>query len=49
MEAEIQVTGRQGRRRKQPLDDLKEKRGYCKLKEEAVDHTLWGIHFGRSY
>jgi hypothetical protein len=19
------------------------------LKEEAVDHTLWGIHFGRSY
>jgi len=28
----IEVTGRRGRRRKQLLDDLKENRGYCKLK-----------------
>jgi hypothetical protein len=27
-EGEIEVTGRRGRRRKQLLDDLKEKRGY---------------------
>jgi hypothetical protein len=37
MQGRIKVTERRGRRRKQLLDDLKEKRGYCKLKEEAVD------------
>jgi hypothetical protein len=26
---------------KQLLDDFKNKRGYCKLKEEALDRTLW--------
>jgi len=26
---------------KQPLDDLKEMRGSWKLKEEALDGTLW--------
>jgi hypothetical protein len=37
------VTGRGRRRRKQLLDDLKETRGYCKLKEEALDlkKPLW--------
>jgi hypothetical protein len=35
-------TGRRGRRRKQLLDDLKEKRRHCKLKEEALD----GSHCG---
>jgi hypothetical protein len=35
------VAGRQGIRRKQLLDDGKEKRGYMKLKQEAVDYTLW--------
>jgi hypothetical protein len=30
------MTGRRGRRRKQLLDDLKEKRRYWKLKEEAL-------------
>jgi hypothetical protein len=29
------MRGRRGRRRKQILDDLKEKRGYCKLKQEV--------------
>jgi hypothetical protein len=42
-------TGRRGRRRKQLLDDLKEKRGYWKLKEEALDRTLWRSRFGRGY
>jgi hypothetical protein len=42
-----EVTGRQRRRRKLLLGDVKEKRGYCKLKEEALDNTLWRIGFGR--
>ena len=41
------VTGRQGRRWKQPVDDLKEMRGYWKLKEETLDCTVWRTHFGR--
>jgi len=36
------VTGRRGRRRNQLLVDFMEKRGYCKLKEAALDRTLWG-------
>jgi hypothetical protein len=36
IERKIEVKGRKGRRRKQLLDDLKEKRGYWKLKEEAL-------------
>jgi len=39
----IEVMGRQGRRHKQLLGDLKEKRGNWKLKEKAPDHS----HFGR--
>jgi len=31
------VTGRQGRRRRKLLDNLKERRGYSHLKEEALD------------
>jgi len=40
------VTLRRGRRRKQLVDDLKEKRIYCKLKEEALDRTLRRTGFG---
>ena len=40
---------KQGRRRKQLLDGLKETTGYCELKEEALDHTLWRTGFGRGY
>jgi hypothetical protein len=43
------MTGRIGRRRKQLLYDLKEKRSYWKLKEEALDLTLWRTRFGRGY
>ena len=35
----IEVTGRQGRRRRKLLDDLKE-RGYSHLKEEALFRTM---------
>jgi hypothetical protein len=43
------MTGRRGRRRKQLLDDLKEKRRYWKLKGEALDRTLWRTLYGRGY
>jgi hypothetical protein len=45
----IEVTGRHGRRYKQVLDDLKEMRGYCRLKEEALDHRVWRTNCGRIY
>jgi hypothetical protein len=43
------MAGRRGRRRKQLLDDLKEKKRYWKLKEAALDRTLWRTRFGRGY
>jgi hypothetical protein len=49
LEGRIEMTGRRGRRRKQLLYDLKEKRRYWKLKEEALDHILWRTRFGRGY
>jgi hypothetical protein len=39
--------GRRRRRRKWLLNDLKETRGYCKLKEEAQGRALWTTSFGR--
>jgi hypothetical protein len=45
VEGRIEGTERWGRRPKQLLDDMKEKRRYCKLKEEALartpDNSLW--------
>jgi hypothetical protein len=43
LEGRIEMTGRRGRRVKQLLDDLKEKRRYWKLNEEALDSSLWRI------
>ena len=45
----IKLTGSRGRRRQQLLDDVKEKRGCCKLKEEALDRTMWRTCIGRGY
>ena len=45
----IEVIGRQGRRRIKLLDDLKERRGYCHLKEEALDRTMWRARFGKGF
>jgi hypothetical protein len=45
LEERIEMTGRRGRRRKQLLDELKEKRRYWKLKGEALDCTLWRTRF----
>jgi hypothetical protein len=48
LEGRIKMTGRRGRKHKQLLDDLKEKR-YWKLKDEALDRTLWRTRFGRGH
>ena len=45
----IEVTGRRGRRRRKLLDGLEERRGYCHLKEEALDRTVWRAGFGRCF
>ena len=42
----IEVTGRRGRRYKQPLDGLQETRGYRKLTEEALDRSVWRTCIG---
>ena len=43
------MTGRQRRKRRKLLDDLKERRGYSHLKEEALDRIMWRARFGRSF
>jgi hypothetical protein len=30
-------------------DDVKERRGYSHLKEEALDRTMWRARFGRGF
>ena len=37
------MTEGRARRRKQLLNDLREITGYWKMKEEALDHSVWGI------
>ena len=46
---QVEVTRRRGRRRKKLLDDLTDRRGYCQLKEEALDRTMWRNRFGRGF
>ena len=41
IKGEMEVTRRRRRRRKKLLDDLKDRRGYSHLKEEALDRTMW--------
>jgi len=45
----IEVTGRRGRRRRKLLGDLKERRGFSHLKEEALDRTMWRARFESSF
>ena len=49
IKGQIEVRRRQGRRRKKLLDDLKDRRGYCQLKEEALDCTMWRNRSGRGF
>jgi hypothetical protein len=45
----IEATRRRGRRRRKLLKDLKERRRYSHLKEEALDRTMWRARFGRGF
>ena len=52
IKGEMEVTrrgGRRGRRRKKLLDDLKDRRGFSHLKEEALDRTMWRNCFGGGF
>jgi hypothetical protein len=49
MKGWIEVTGRRGRRRRELLDDVKERRGYSYLKEEALDRTTCRASFERGF
>ena len=49
IKGEIEMTRRQGRRRKRLLDDLKDRRGYSHLKEETLDLNMWKDLFGRGF
>jgi hypothetical protein len=49
IKGEIEVTGRQGRRHRKLLDDLKERRGYSHLMEEALDRTMRKARFGKRF
>jgi len=48
-EGRMEVMERRGRRRKQLLDDLRDKWGYRKLNEKTVDRNVWRTRFGRCY
>ena len=49
IKGEMEVTRRRGRRRRKLLDDLKDRRGYSYLKEEALDRTMWRNRFGGGF
>ena len=49
IKGEMDVTRRRGRRRKKLQDNLKDRRGYSHLKEEALDRTMWRNRFGRGF
>ena len=45
----MEVARRRGRRRRKVLDDLKDRRGYSDLKEEAVVRTMCRHRFGGGF
>jgi hypothetical protein len=45
----MEVTRGRGRRGRKLLDDLKERRGYSYLKEEALDRAMWRNRFGGGF
>jgi hypothetical protein len=49
IKGDIEVRGGCRRRGTKLLDDLKERRGYSYLKEEALDHSMWRTCFGRGF
>ena len=49
IKGEMEMARRRGRRRKELLDDIKDRRGYFHLKEEALDRTIWRHRFGGGF
>jgi len=49
IKGDMEVARRRGRRRKKLLDNLKDRRGYSYLKEEALDRTMWRRRFGGGF
>ena len=49
IKGEMEVTRRRGRRHRKLLDDLKDRRGYPHLKEEALDRSMWRNRFGGGF
>ena len=49
IKGEMEVKRRRGRRRRKLLDDLKYRRGYSHLKEEALDRTMWRNRVGGGF
>jgi hypothetical protein len=43
------MMGKRGRRRKQMLDNLTERRVYWKLELETLVRNVWRIRFGEGY
>jgi hypothetical protein len=43
------VKGRRGKRRRKLLGELKERREYSYMKEEALDRDMWRPRFGRGF
>jgi len=46
---QIEVARRWGKRRKKLLDNLKDRREYCQMKEEALDRPMWRNRFRRGF
>ena len=49
IKGEMEVPRRRGRKRKKLLDNLKDRRGYSHLKEEALDRIVWRHRFGGGF
>ena len=49
IKGEMEVTRRRGRTRRKLMDNLKDRKGYFRLKEEALDHSMWRNRFGGGF
>ena len=49
IEGKMEVTKIRRRRSRKLLDDLKDRRGYSHLMEEALDRTMWRNRFGGDF
>ena len=49
IKGQIEVRRRRRKRRKKLLDDIKDRRGDCQLKEEALNRTMWRNLYGRGF